>query len=78
MFTSSLSDRIRKALQRRQLLYGRDYNEIVIARQHGEEIVPDKEMKKWQDDLEALSIWEQRLKEYREALSTMRISSQTG
>jgi hypothetical protein len=37
--------------------------------------LPEQELARWHDDVEALPQWEQRLEEYREALAVMRISA---
>lgn len=37
--------------------------------------IEEKELKQWQEDIEALAIWAQRLKEYEEAFRMMRTSA---
>ena len=63
------------ALRKRRQLYGLDYDEAARATAGGILNISAKELADWREDLEALPVWEQRLKEYREALAVMRISA---
>lgn len=65
----------RSSLERRQQKFGMEFEQAVIAAGENRLQITTKELAKWQDDVEALPQWEQRLQEYREALSTMRISA---
>ena len=67
--------KIRKDLEKREAVFGVNSQEIVSFPAAA---VPMKEQKKWREDVEALPVWEQRLKEYQDALAAMRISSASG
>ncbi|OQX19587.1 MAG: hypothetical protein BWK76_04015 [Desulfobulbaceae bacterium A2] len=67
--------KITEALQRRSEGNGMELDEARAAREAGRLQIEDRELRLWQEDLEALPQWEQRLKEYEEALATMRISA---
>ncbi|OQX17030.1 MAG: hypothetical protein BWK76_10825 [Desulfobulbaceae bacterium A2] len=67
--------KITEALQQRRQQYQMELDEARVARTDGRLQIKDKELGLWQEDLEALPQWEQRLKEYEEALATMRISA---
>lgn len=56
-------------------LYGLAYPEASAAAADGLLAINAEELAKWQEDFEALPVWEQRLDEYRQALSVMRISA---
>lgn len=71
----SVVNKVRQVLQQRQQSFGLDYEEVIQARQRGSVNISDEELAKWQEDLEALPVWEQRLREYRELLAAMRIST---
>jgi hypothetical protein len=73
----SVISRLQKALQKRQKLYGQTYDDVLAAREQGRIEISDRELNNWKEDSEALPIWEQRLKEYREVLAVMRISALT-
>lgn len=67
--------KIKLDLEKRQQKYGMDYAEAVKSATEGILDISKKELAKWQEDVEALPIWEQRLEEYRKALAMMRISA---
>lgn len=67
--------KIRTALEKRRQCYGMAYTEATIAAAEGHLVITAKELAQWQEDIEALPHWEQRLEEYREALAMMRISA---
>ncbi|MCL2459601.1 MAG: hypothetical protein FWF31_12335 [Desulfobulbus sp.] len=67
--------KIRAGLAQRQLRYKMDYAEAAKAVAAGRLTITAKELAAWQEDLEALPQWEQRLEEYRKALAMMRISA---
>ena len=65
----------REKLGQRQQQYGLEYPEAAKAAAEGRLDLNTKELAQWQEDFEALPVWEQRLEEYRQALSVMRISA---
>lgn len=65
----------RANLEQRTRRYGMGYEQAVMAVGENRLQISAKELARWQDDIEALPQWEQRLKEYREALAVMRISA---
>ena len=65
--------KIREALAARRRQFGMEYPEASAAVELL--AVGRRELAAWKEDFEALPEWEQRLEEYREALSTMRISA---
>ena len=65
----------REKLGQRQQQYGLAYPEAAKAAAEGRLDLNAKELAQWQEDFEALPVWEQRLEEYRQALSVMRISA---
>jgi len=67
--------KIEKMLDERQRKFGMAYAEAKEAFAAGRLVITAKELAKWQDDVEALPVWEQRLEEYRKALAMMRISA---
>lgn len=67
--------KMKEALRKRGQQYRLDYDEAARAVAEGSLSVPAKELADWREDIEALPVWEQRLKEYREALAVMRISA---
>lgn len=67
--------KIRAALEERHRTYGMDYAAAKAAVAAGQLLISAKELAKWQEDIEALPQWEQRLEEYRQALAMMRISA---
>jgi hypothetical protein len=73
----SVISRLQKALQKRQKLYGQTYDDVLAARKQGRIEISDRELVNWKEDSEALPVWEQRLKEYRDVLAVMRISALT-
>ena len=62
-------------LTERRQRYGMDFAEALRAVANGQLEMGAGELAKWQDDLEALPLWEQRLEEYRQALALMRVSA---
>ena len=66
---------IRATLAQRHKEFGMDYTEAIRAIAQGKLIITNKELAQWQEDIEALPQWEQRLEEYRAALAMMRISA---
>ena len=66
---------INKILERKTRHYGMAYDQVAQAKAEGRLPVSDNELAEWQENIEALPIWEQRLKEYCEALAVMRISA---
>ncbi len=68
-------EKIEKKLVERRQRYGCEYPEASSAAAAGRLAIDDREMARWQEDYEALPVWRQRLAEYREALSVMRISA---
>ena len=68
-------DKTRASLEQRTQQYGMCYEQAVIAFGENRLQISARELAQWQDDIEALPQWEQRLKEYREALAAMRISA---
>ncbi len=68
-------NKTRTNLEQRTQQYGMCYEQAVIAFGENRLQISAKELAKWQDDVAALPQWEQRLKEYREALAAMRISA---
>ncbi|MDR0477436.1 MAG: hypothetical protein LBH14_05820 [Desulfobulbaceae bacterium] len=67
--------KIRTDLEKRRLRYQMDYREAVKAAAERHLTISSKELAAWQEDVEALPQWEQRLEEYRQTLSMMRISA---
>ena len=67
--------KIRADLEKRRLRYQMDYPEASEAAAAGRLAINAKELAAWQEDAEALPQWEQRLEEYRQVLSMMRIST---
>lgn len=65
----------RAKLLERQQKFGLEYPEALRAVGEGRLVIAAKELARWQDDIEALPVWEQRLEEYREALAMMRTSA---
>jgi hypothetical protein len=63
------------ALEARGRRFGLTYAEAAAAAATGGLVIPAKELAGWQEDIEALPVWEQRLEEYRQALAAMRISA---
>lgn len=55
--------------------YGMDCAAAAEAAAAGRLAIDAKELAAWQEDIEALPRWEQRLEEYRLALAEMRISA---
>ena len=66
---------IRAKLGERQLRFGVDFVEASSSVAEGALTIAQPELAAWQEDFEALPLWEQRLEEYREALAVMRISA---
>lgn len=66
---------IEKRLARRLQRYGLGYPEASVAATEGKLAIDNRELADWREDDEALPVWQQRLDEYREALSVMRISA---
>jgi hypothetical protein len=52
-----------------------DFPQAVAAAAEGSPVIDGKELVAWQEDVEVLSQWEQRLEQYHEALAAMRISA---
>lgn len=67
--------KIELAMEKRHKRYGMDFAGAAQAMAEGRLTLTSKEMMEWQEDIEALPVWEQRLKEYREALTMMRVSA---
>lgn len=67
--------KIRADLEKRRQRYNMDYAEAVRAAAEGRLDITAKELAEWQEDVEALPQWEQRLEEYRKALAMMRITA---
>ena len=67
--------KMKATLQKRGQRFGMDYSEAARAAAEGGLSISTKELAAWREDIEALPVWEQRLKEYREALAVMRISA---
>ena len=63
------------ALADRQQRFGVDYAAAAAAVAAGRLQIDGRELAAWREDDEALPVWEQRLVDYREALSVMRISA---
>ena len=55
--------------------FGMDYAAASAAVAAGRLQLDGQELAAWREDIEALPVWEQRLVDYREALSVMRISA---
>ncbi len=70
--------KIRAALDARQRAHGMDYAAAREAVAAGRLALAPSELAAWQEDVEALPLWEQRLEEYRQALEMMRISASRG
>jgi hypothetical protein len=62
-------------LTRRRQRFGMDLPQAVATAAEGSPVIDGKELVAWQEDVEALSQWEQRLEQYHEALAAMRISA---
>ena len=62
-------------LEERRQRFGVDLPQALITEAEGGLSICQQELAAWRDDLEALPQWEQRLKQYREALAAMRISA---
>nr|WP_321468036.1 hypothetical protein [uncultured Desulfobulbus sp.] len=71
----SVVKKTRSNLEQLQQKYGMEFEQAVIAAGENRLRISAKDLAKWQDDSAALPRWEQRLQEYRVALSTMRISA---
>ncbi|MGE4560969.1 MAG: hypothetical protein AB7E77_12270 [Desulfobulbus sp.] len=71
----SVVEKTRVNLEKRERKYGMTLEKAVGAAGENRLRITAKELAQWQDDEEALPQWEQRLHEYREALSAMRISA---
>lgn len=67
--------KMREKLTERQQRFGLSYPEAACAATAGRLSIKSKELGDWQEDFEALPVWEQRLEEYRAALAVMRISA---
>lgn len=67
--------RIREALAARRQRFGMEYQEASAAAAGRLQALGAGELAAWREDFEALPEWERRLEEYREALTTMRISA---
>jgi hypothetical protein len=65
----------REKLAARRDRYGMDCAEAAAAAAAGRLAIGATELAAWQEDIEALPRWEQRLDEYRQALAEMRISA---
>jgi hypothetical protein len=65
----------REKLAARRERYGMDCDTATTAATAGQLAIDAKELAAWQEDIEALPRWEQRLGEYRQALAEMRISA---
>lgn len=59
----------------RKQRFGMDLPQVIEAAAEGSPVIDGKELIDWQEDVAALSQWEQRLEQYREALAVMRISA---
>ena len=68
-------NKTRSSLEQRQRQYGMAFEQAVLAAGENRLQITARELAQWQDDVEALPQWEQRLNEYRRALSVMRISA---
>jgi hypothetical protein len=62
-------------LEQRQQQFDMDLQQVIQAAAEGTQVIDKQELADWRDDFEALSQWEQRLEQYREALAVMRISA---
>lgn len=62
-------------LTRFERLYGLTYPVAAAAVMEGLLTINARELGEWQEEYEALPVWEQRLAEYRQALTVMRISA---
>ena len=71
----SVVGKIGKTLAARRQRFGMDYDEAARAAAEGRLTIAAAELAAWREDIEALPVWEQRLLEYREALTIMRISA---
>ena len=71
----SVVRKIKTALEARQGQCGMAYEAAVRAVAEGRMVMEAGELAAWQEDIEALPQWEQRLQEYREALAIMRVSA---
>lgn len=67
--------KIEADLDRRQQRFGLSYPEAAAAAAGGHPAPNATELARWQEDFEALPVWQQRLEEYRQALAVMRISA---
>ncbi len=68
-------EKTRASLEKRQQKYAMKFEEAVRAASNNQLPITAHELAQWQDDVEALPQWEQRLHEYREAFSIMRTSA---
>lgn len=68
-------EKTRSNLEKWQKKYGMEFEQAVIAAGENRLRIPAQELARWQDDMAALPQWEQRLEQYRVALSTMRVSA---
>ena len=71
----SVVRKITTALEARQAQCGMAYEAAVRAVAEGRMVMEAGQLAAWQEDIEALPQWEQRLQEYREALVVMRVSA---
>jgi hypothetical protein len=65
----------KKKLEERRRRFGMDFAEVARIAAEGGTTIDARELAAWREDVEALPVWEQRLEEYRQALSVMRISA---
>jgi hypothetical protein len=70
-----MATKTQKRLRQRQMRFGMECQQAMIEAGRGRLGIEERELLNWQEDLEALPLWEQRLKEYEEALAVMRISA---
>lgn len=68
-------EKIENKLAERRQRFGCEYPEASAAASEGRLAIGERELAGWREDYEALPVWRQRLAEYREALSVMRISA---
>lgn len=71
----SVIQRTQTQLARRKQQFGMEFPKAKETAAMGNSVIDGKELVDWQEDVEALFQWEQRLEEYREALAVMRISA---
>ena len=67
----SVVEKTRSSLEQRQHVYGMEFEQAVIAAGENRLRISAKELALWQNDVAALPQLEQRLQEYRVALSTL-------